>query len=43
MPFGITGGPSEFRDLTVQRLHDLIADETIELFVDDSGSASDTF
>ena len=43
MPFGITGGPSEFRDLTAQRVHDLIAEEIIKLFIDDGGSASDTF
>ena len=43
MPFGITGGPSEFGDLTAQRVHDLIAEEIIELFVDDGGSASNTF
>ena len=43
MPFGITGGPSEFGDLTAQRMHDLIAEEVIELFVDDGSSASDTF
>ena len=43
LPFGVTGGPSEFAQLTGQRLHDLTADGIIELFVDDGGSASDTF
>jgi len=43
MPFGVTGGPSEFGDLMAQRVHDLIVNEVIELFVDDGGSASDTF
>lgn len=43
MPFGVMGGPSEFGDLMAQRLHDLITEELIELFVDDGGSASNTF
>jgi len=43
MPFGVTGGPSEFGDLMAQRVHDLIANKVIELFIDDGGSASDTF
>ncbi|KAJ3545753.1 hypothetical protein NMY22_g2311 [Coprinellus aureogranulatus] len=43
MPFGITGGPSEFAHFTALRLHDLIADGTCELFVDDGGSASDSY
>jgi RNase H-like domain found in reverse transcriptase len=41
--FGVTGGPSEFAQLTGERMHDLTADGMIELFVDDGGSASDTF
>ena len=43
MPFGITGGPSEFGYVVGQRLHDLIADGTCENFVDDGGSAADSF
>lgn len=43
MPFGVMGGPSEFGDLTAQKVHDLIANETIELFVNDGGSAAHTF
>ena len=43
MPFGVTGGPSEFGDLMAQRVQDLIANKVIELFIDDGGSASDTF
>ena len=43
MPFGITGGPSEFGHVVGQRMHDLIADGTCENFVDDGGSAADSF
>jgi hypothetical protein len=43
MPFGVTGGPVEFGHTTAQRFHDLIAQTIIELFVDDGGSAVDTF
>jgi transposase InsO family protein len=43
MPFGITGGPSEFGYVVAQRMHDLIADGTCENFVDDGGSAADSF
>ena len=43
MPFGITGGPSEFGHVTGERFHDLIAKTILELFVDDGGMASNTF
>ena len=43
MPFGVTGGPSEFGFVVGQCLHDLIADGTCENFVDNSGSAADSF
>jgi hypothetical protein len=43
MPFGVTGGPSKFGDLTAQKLHDLIAKAIIELFMDDGSSAADMF
>jgi hypothetical protein len=43
MPFGVTGGPSEFGNLTTQRIHDLITDGIIKMFVDNGGSAANTF
>ncbi|KIJ96633.1 hypothetical protein K443DRAFT_10492 [Laccaria amethystina LaAM-08-1] len=43
MPFGITGGPSEFGFVVGQRMHDLIADGMCENFVDDGGSAANSF
>ena len=43
MPFGVTGGPSEFAVQTANSLHDIVADGTIELFVEDGGAGSDTF
>ena len=43
MPFGVTGGPSEFGHVTGQRFHDLIAASILELFVDDGGMASNSF
>lgn len=43
LPFGVTGGPSEFAHLTAQKMPDLVVDSTVELFVDDGGSATDTF
>ena len=43
MPFGITGGPSEFGHTVGQHMHDLITDGTCENFIDDSGSAADSF
>ena len=43
MPFGLTGAPTAFATVTVAHLHDLIADETLEIFVDDGGVAADTF
>jgi len=43
MPMGLTGTPSMFADTTAMHLHDLIADITMELFVDDGGGAADLF
>ena len=43
MPFGITGGPSEFGHMVAKCMHDLITDGTCEIFVDDGGSAADSF
>jgi len=43
MPFGIMGGPSEFKFVVGQQMHDLIADGTCENFVDNGGLAVDSF
>ena len=43
MPFGLTGAPSTFGHMTATRMHEPIADGTMELFVDDGGAAADTF
>jgi hypothetical protein len=43
MPFGVTGGPSEFGHITEEHFHDLIAKTVLKLFVDDGGMASDSF
>jgi hypothetical protein len=43
MPFGLTGAPSEFGHMTATRMHKLVASAIMELFVDDGGSAADTF
>jgi hypothetical protein len=43
MPFGLTGGPSSFGHMTATRMHELIVKEIMELFVDDGGTADDTF
>ena len=43
MPFGLTGAPSTFAEMTAKHLHDLLADGTMELFVDDGASADDNF
>ena len=43
MPFRLTGAPSTFADMTVKHMADLLADGTMELFVDDGGSAAETF
>jgi len=40
---GLTGAPSTFADTTAMHLHDLIANATMELFVDDGGGAADLF
>ena len=42
MPFGLTGGPSAFGQMTATALGDLIG-TLIELFVDDGGQAGDDF
>jgi len=43
MPMGLTGAPTTFCKMTATHLHDLITDMTMELFIDDGGSAGDTF
>lgn len=43
MPFGVTGGPSEFGHVTAQHFHDLIVGAVLELFVDDGAMCSDSF
>src|ERR1700678_3438005 len=42
MPFGLTGAPSLFAEMTGKALGDLIG-TLIELFVDDGGMAGDDF
>ena len=43
MPFGLTGAPSTFGNVTATRLYDLLVKEIMELFVDDGGAADNTF
>ncbi|OBZ75915.1 hypothetical protein A0H81_04919 [Grifola frondosa] len=43
MPFGLTGAPSTFAQLTATHLHDLLADNMLTLLVDDGAAAGDTF
>ena len=43
MPFSLTGVPSTFADMTAKQLHNLLVDEIMELFVNDGGTAADTF
>src|ERR1700678_3975159 len=43
MPFGLTGAPSTFANMTSDNLYDLLADEVIKLFVDDRGGAANSF
>ena len=43
MPFGVMGGPSEFRHVTGECFYDLIAETVLELFVDNGGMALDSF
>jgi hypothetical protein len=42
MPFGLTGAPSTFAEMTAQALADLVG-ILFELFVDDGGMAGDDF
>ena len=43
MPFGLTGAPSTFGHMAATRMHELIADGTMELFVDFGGAATNMF
>ncbi len=43
MPFGLTGAPSTFAQVTATHLHDLIANGDMELFVDDGAATGDEF
>ena len=43
MPFGLTGAPSMFADLTGTHLHNIVAEGDLELFIDDGGQAGNTF
>ena len=43
MPFGLTGGPSSFANMTAKSLFNLLVKKIMELFVDDGGTAADEF
>src|ERR1700678_2906853 len=43
MPFGLTGARSTFAKMTADNMYDLLADEVMELFVDDGGAAAKSF
>ena len=43
MPFGLTGAPSTFANMTANNMHDWLAEGTMELFVDDGGTAANSF
>jgi transposase InsO family protein len=43
MPFGLTGAPSTFGNMTATHMYELLVKEIMELFVDDGGAAADTF
>ena len=43
MPMGWTGAPTTFSGVVTERVHDLLADNTFELFVDDGGIPDNTF
>ncbi|TFY73138.1 hypothetical protein EWM64_g10874, partial [Hericium alpestre] len=43
MPFGLMGAPSSFAYVTATHLHDLIAEDIMELLVDDGGASADSF
>jgi len=40
---GWTGAPATFSGVVMECFHDLLADNTLELFVDDGGTPDNTF
>ena len=40
---GWTGAPTMFSGVVTEHIHDLLANDTLELFVDDVGTKDDTF
>ena len=43
MPFRLTGAPSTFAHMTATRMYELIVKEILEIFIDNGGTAADTF
>lgn len=43
MPMGWTGAPTTFSGVVTECVHDLLTNDTLELFVDDAGTKDDTF
>jgi hypothetical protein len=43
MPMGLMGAPSMFLEMTANNLHDILAESTMELFVDNGGCAANNF
>src|SRR5882724_4370111 len=43
MPFGLMGAPSTFAHMTATHIHNLLTNEVMELFVDDGGTAANSF
>ena len=43
MPFGLTGAPFTFANITANNMYDLLAKEIMELLVDDRGATVDSF
>ena len=40
---GWTGAPTTFSGVVTECVHDLLANDTLELFIDDAGAKDDTF
>jgi hypothetical protein len=43
MPMGLMGAPSTFSEMMASNLHNILADNTMELFVDDGGCTANSF
>ena len=43
MPFELTGAPSTFGHMTATQMYELIVQEILEIFINDGGTAADTF